>query len=244
MTSPRTVNLPPQSFSSLPNEPSLPSASFPPVYHTQQSVPVPQNHFYPHNLYAPESWGPPTAPHNPPGTIPQQVPLSMGLTLPVPTNNVPISQGVGVNRTSIQSSIGLIEMGIRDNATQPEHILEIEYCVPAKRSQLFESLRKKGANIKQIDNQRYIAIFKTAVLAKEILLSFKSKDFIMRPFTFQIGSGYESFASNRSPKPTSQNPQELSGSDLFSTDYLNDDSAEENTILSHTDQNFILLPDQ
>jgi hypothetical protein len=117
---------------------------------------------------------------------------------------------------------------------------------PQKKNQLFESLRKKGANIKQIDNQRFIAIFKTAVMAKEVLLNFKSKDFIIRSFTFQIGSGYESFASNRSPKPTLQNPQvkEISGSDPFSTDYLDDDNAEENTFLSHTDQNFIVLPEQ
>jgi hypothetical protein len=160
------------------------------------------------------------------------------LNVPLPVNNIPVGQNINASINRTQISLGDI-VNNRDNTMSPEHIIEIEYCVPGKKALLFEALRKKGATIKQLDGQRFIAIFKTTAVAKETLQTFKGKDFTLRPFMFQIGSGFESFASNRCPKPNAQN---LLGKDLSGSDQLLVDDENDNPEDSISFQKSILTP--
>eukprot|EP01123_Difflugia_compressa_P004126 TRINITY_DN1547_c1_g1_i1.p1 TRINITY_DN1547_c1_g1~~TRINITY_DN1547_c1_g1_i1.p1 ORF type:complete len:389 (-),score=92.62 TRINITY_DN1547_c1_g1_i1:49-1101(-) len=209
-------------------QPLYPSTTGQPhFYHTHH-----HHHHHHHSLYVkqPEGWisTPVLTPSvNSPiplqpamtGTTNQPVGIvlgsSAGSSVATASSSGGMSVGSGGMSVARQLGIGtpMPDMPIRDNATQPEHILELESCSPPQK--LVEFLKSKGATIKHLDNNQrksIIAIFKTAATAKEVLqevnniLDSNDSHFgdayccVVRPFVVNIGSGYESFTSNKSPK--------------------------------------------
>eukprot|EP01124_Arcella_intermedia_P029043 TRINITY_DN6039_c1_g1_i3.p1 TRINITY_DN6039_c1_g1~~TRINITY_DN6039_c1_g1_i3.p1 ORF type:complete len:968 (-),score=262.21 TRINITY_DN6039_c1_g1_i3:2-2905(-) len=216
----------------------------------------PQSLYHPHMAHLPNvSLGNNQSHYYPPQPNLYMKQGDVNWMVPPPSMNLPPLRDIQPNNPGLSvarqlgTGISVMELPSRDNtASQPEHILEIEYCLPAKKAQLFESLKKRGATIKELDTgEKTVAIFRTVAAAKEVLQTFVSKDYSIKAFVVPIGSGYESFTSNKGPRgqqnsskvkdgemetdttgPSNDNPQNLNETFQYQYPFPSSSSAQSN----------------